>query len=344
MRKFSFLHISDLHLCEPFKNNIYLDGYFLREEMWKSIDNMVNFANEKKVDFIFISGDLFNKDYFTKAHALRFIDALKKFSGKYIFIIFGNHDFVDDKNIMLSIDLPENMIFQFTNEIEEIKLEDYDLSIFLHSWTREIEHVPILETIKFTSKRNILLIHSGMNIDTNYMPILESSIRRFDYVALGHIHKPMKIYKNAFYPGSLTPLNISEEGDHGGIYGVFDGELKTKFVRFSGVKYITKTIDIKNMSLSEIVDTLVTRGGVNVLRLILVGEYTTDIDVKDLEYRLKDYYSAVQIIDNRRFTSDFIENNSEIVKGISEYLNSINCSEEDKTLVLNNAIKFLLEN
>lgn len=344
MRKFSFLHISDLHLCEPFKNNVYLDGYFLREQMWKAIDNAVNFANENQINFIFISGDLFNKNYFTKAHALRFVDALKRFKGENIFIIFGNHDYVDDKNIMLSIDIPENIIFQFTDEVEEIKLEKYDLSIFLHSWAREVEHIPILETIKFTSKRNILLIHSGMNIDSNYMPLSESSIRRFDYVALGHIHKPMQIYKNAIYPGSLTPLNISEEGDHGGIYGEFDSSLKTKFVRFSEVKYVTKTMDISNMSLSEIVDSLVIDSGINILRLILNGEFSTSIDVKDLEYRLKNYYSYVEIIDNRIFTSEFIENNSEIVKGISEYLNSINCSEEDKTLVLNNAIKFLLEN
>lgn len=114
MRGFSFLHISDLHLCEPFKNNIYLDGYFLREEMWKTLQNAVVFANDKSIDFIFITGDIFNKEYFTKAHALRFIEILKSFRGEKIFIIFGNHDFVGGDNILLDVDIPENIINIFS--------------------------------------------------------------------------------------------------------------------------------------------------------------------------------------------------------------------------------------
>lgn len=342
MREFSFLHISDLHLCEPFKNNIYLDGYFLREEMWRTLQNAVMYANDKNIDFIFITGDIFNKEYFTKAHALRFIEILKNFMGEKIFIIFGNHDYVGGDNVLVDVDIPENIIVNFSNEIDEFVLQDYDLSIFMHSWTNSIERIPVIDAIKFKSKRNILLLHSGTNVDSNYMPVAVSSLNRFDYVALGHIHKPMELSKNVCYSGSLTPLSIGETGDHGGMYGVIDEKLKLQFVRLSELKYIDTELNVDGLSYEEIIETLKIEGGINILRLKLKGSKNIYINSDDLKATLSNFYRCVEILDERIYTEEFMKTHSELFAGIVNFLDKKNLDENLRREVIENAIKHLV--
>lgn len=342
MRGFSFLHISDLHLCEPFKNNIYLDGYFLREEMWKTLQNAVVFANDKSIDFIFITGDIFNKEYFTKAHALRFIEILKSFRGEKIFIIFGNHDFVGGDNILLDVDIPENIIVNFSNEIDEFVLPDYDLSIYMHSWTNSVERVPVIDAIKFKSKRNILLLHSGTTVDPSYMPVAISSLNRFDYVALGHIHKPTELSKNACYSGSLTPLSIGETGDHGGMFGVIEEKLKLQFVRLSELKYTDTEINVDGLSYEDIIENLKVENGINILRLKLKGSKNIYINADDLKATLSNIYKYVEIIDERIYTEEFLKKHSEIFEGIVSFLDKKNLDENLRREVIENAIKHLV--
>ena len=342
MRGFSFLHISDLHLCEPFKNNIYLDGYFLREEMWKTLQNAVVFANDKSIDFIFITGDIFNKEYFTKAHALRFIEILKSFRGEKIFTIFGNHDFVGGDNILLDVDIPENIIVNFSNEIDEFVLPDYDLSIYMHSWTNSVERVPVIDAIKFKSKRNILLLHSGTTVDPSYMPVAISSLNRFDYVALGHIHKPTELLKNACYSGSLTPLSIGETGDHGGMYGVIEEKLKLQFVRLSELKYTDTEINVDGLSYEDIIENLKVENGINILRLKLKGSKNIYINADDLKATLSNIYKYVEIIDERIYTEEFMKKHSEIFEGIVSFLDKKNLDENLRREVIENAIKHLV--
>lgn len=342
MKKFSFLHISDLHLCEPFKNNFYLDGYFLREEMWKTLQNAVIFANNKNIEFIFITGDIFNKEYFTKAHALRFIEILKNFRGEKIFIIFGNHDFVGGDNVLLDVDIPENIIVNFSNEIDEFVMPEYNLSIFMHSWTNAVERVPVIDAIKFKSKRNILLLHSGTNVDPGYMPVAISSLTRFDYVALGHIHKPTTVSKNICYPGSLTPLSIGETGAHGGMYGLIDESLKLEFVRLSELQYTNAEIDVDGLSYDDIVEILKIEGGINILRLKIKGSKNIYINVDDLKASLSNFYKFVEIVDERIYTEEFMKEHSEIFEGIVRFLDKKNLDDNLRREVIESAIKHLV--
>lgn len=50
---------------------------------------------------------------------------------------------------------------------------------------------------------------------TGHVPA--SVFSRFDYVALGHLHKPQKASKNSFYSGSPLKYSFSEAGDEKGI-------------------------------------------------------------------------------------------------------------------------------
>lgn len=343
MKEFSFLHISDLHLCEPFNHTIYLDGPILREEMWNSLKNAVDFANDRNIDFIFITGDIFNKDYFNIFYAGKFFEILSKFNGKKIFIIFGNHDFADERNIMLNIDLPENIVFHFLHTIEEFKIDELDLSVFLHSWTKEVEIVPDFNNLKLTSKRNILLLHSGTTLDKGYMPVEINALKKFNYVALGHIHKPTKLSENAFYPGSLTPLSIAETGAHGGIYGRVGTRLETEFVPLSNLRYFDILANVNETDFQHLVKSLKPNNGINILRLTFTGDLDLSLDINYLKYELEKNYKSVQIVDNRRFNKLLIEKNSVLFAKISEFAKLHNLNEKAEDDLINNIVKNMVE-
>ena len=57
---------------------------------------------------------------------------------------------------------------------------------------------------------HVLLAHGG---DAGHIPIDYEHLKwsGFDYIALGHIHKPQIIYEDLMaYPGSLEPLDATE--------------------------------------------------------------------------------------------------------------------------------------
>lgn len=89
-------------------------------------------------------------------------------------------------------------------------------------YSREISS-PLYDEIKVPKDSpmpwNILLAHGG---DEKHIPMSADTFRRsgFDYIALGHIHKPQILEENYLaYPGSLEPLDKNETGHHGFIKG-----------------------------------------------------------------------------------------------------------------------------
>lgn len=244
---------------------------------------------------------------------------------------------------MLNIDLPENIVFHFLNTIEEFKIDELDLSVFLRSWTKEVEIVPDFNNLKLTSKRNILLLHSGTTLDKGYMPVEINALKKFNYVALGHIHKPTKLSENAFYPGSLTPLSIAETGAHGGIYGRVGTRLETEFVPLSNLRYFDILANVNETDFQHLVKSLKPNNGINILRLTFTGDLDLSLDINYLKYELEKNYKSVQIVDNRRFNKLLIEKNSVLFAKISEFAKLHNLNEKAEDDLINNIVKNMVE-
>lgn len=124
---------------------------------------------------------------------------------------------------------------------------------------------------------NILLAHGGdeKHIPINFRRMAEAG---FDYCALGHIHKPKHIVKNKMaYPGSLEPLDRTETGRHGFIYGqIKDGATKIRWEPFNCRSYINLGFAVKpEYSGAKILDILAKQmesmGTQNIYRIILSG-------------------------------------------------------------------------
>ena len=114
--------------------------------------------------------------------------------------------------------------------------------------------------IKNKKKINILITHgsldSGIDENREYNPLTTKELRElgFDYVALGHIHKPDYVGKNIVYPGSPISLGFDELGDRGFIAGNIDEEnkeLKLKFIKTSAKTFAEYSLDTSEINSEE---------------------------------------------------------------------------------------------
>ena len=89
-----FVHIADMHFDSPFttlsdKGNL---GEQRRLEQRKIFKKVIEYIKENKIEYLFISGDLYENQY-VKLSTIEYINNLfKEIPETQIFISPGNHD------------------------------------------------------------------------------------------------------------------------------------------------------------------------------------------------------------------------------------------------------------
>ena len=221
-----FLHSSDFHIASSFEysslpNEINIER---RIDIWKSIERLIEEAKNRKVDFILLSGDLYNEEFVTLLDLKRLINLLNSIRDINIFIIFGNHDPYKENSKWKFIEIPENIYLFKEDFITKYEFTNYDIYgiSFIDNISNNSELFKNLNINK--DKKNFLLIHTDViNPNFRYQPVnMDEMISiGFDYIALGHLHKPLKIADNCYYSGSIEPLSFNEKDLHGIVYGEF---------------------------------------------------------------------------------------------------------------------------
>jgi DNA repair exonuclease SbcCD nuclease subunit len=122
-----FVHTSDLHLDCPFKGVANVDETLqkkLCEATYKTFNNIIDVCLLNQVDFLLISGDIFNaKDKSLKAQ-INSINRLKRLEkdGIKVFIIHGNHDPLNGWSASLS--WPSNVYIFRGETVNKIELKN----------------------------------------------------------------------------------------------------------------------------------------------------------------------------------------------------------------------------
>ena len=296
--KMKIIHTADLHLKKFYKGSLPLEiSNILLEDAWKALGEVFDFSNEVDADLILIAGDLFEREFFNLSDLNRFLDLVKNSSAK-VFLVFGNHDYLSKDNLFLKVDLPENL-YIFRNELDYFEISDlktriYGISYDNFSFKKDFKDLNLDKDFI-----NIGLFHSDLK-DERYLPLAESFLKQFNYVALGHIHKREKVFENTYYAGSLLPLSFKDKGKRGIIY--LDDEKKSiEFKNFSKREFINLDINLKNdMEYSEILKMIQEKIDENNLYRISLLGHSRHPD--DLENFLKENISAFyfEIINNIR--------------------------------------------
>ncbi|WP_353856234.1 DNA repair exonuclease [Bacillus sp. Bos-x628] len=260
MTKLTFIHAADLHLDSPFAGMSSIPSQIfkrLKESTFQSTKHMFDLAIEKNVDFVLLSGDVFDESnrslkaqLFLRKQFLR----LQTY-GIEVFIIYGNHDHLGGE--WTPIEWPENVrVFSsgMPSEHSYYRGEQLVASIYGFSYKeRAVYENMTPHYLKTTDATyHIAMLHgtlAGREGHDAYAPFqLQQLVAQdFDYWALGHIHKREVLHEEPLmiYPGNIQGRHIKETGEKGCyLVHLSEGSEIAEFHSCSDVIFETVIIDI----------------------------------------------------------------------------------------------------
>lgn len=308
------VHTGDLHLGMKFTKASF-DHIYAKQrriELWETFERIIDRCKEIEAHLLLIAGDLFEEDYCTIGDIKRIGSKLKELENTKVIITAGNHDTLGKKSLYRLIKWPSNVYIFDSNVLSKLEFCDINTVVWGLSWDKKEEKRALIDHIRIedNDKINILVIHGDiLNSESQYLPISKEALSSsgFNYVALGHIHKPQTINSRIAYCGSPEPLDFGEIGVHGIIEGAISKERTDMTLKpFSKRMFIVKAIDIKEeMDYHSIEEAILTCGSEdmrrdNLYRITLQGQIDRDIkeQINDLTDTIKENFYYIEIIDN----------------------------------------------
>lgn len=241
-----FLHLADLHIGKRVCEHNMLDEqvYILRE--------ILGIVCEEHPDAVLIAGDVYDKSVPSAEAVAVLDDFLVKLAatGTKVFVLSGNHDSAEriafGGRLMKGMGVYMSPVYN--GEFAPVTLKDEmgEVDLWMLPFVRPADVRACLENdedrdavtdytsamrmaiaqMKFTEgRRNVLVAHqfvtgaerSESEENVGGLDNVDASVfERFDYVALGHIHKPQNVMKDvggtvrARYSGTPLKYSLSE--------------------------------------------------------------------------------------------------------------------------------------
>ncbi len=292
-----FVHISDLHFDIPLSSLSRIENLsdIRRLEQREALKKVIEYIKENNVDVLFISGDLYEHEY-VKQSTIEYINNLfKEIPDTRIFIAPGNHDPYITNSYYSKYSWNEN-VYIFDGKITKISYKECDIYGIgfddFHCNRSKIENVQI----ENKDRINILVMHGSLDDSKkseedyfNYNPINKNTLKnlRFNYVALGHIHKNnIEGNKNIIYPGSLISLGFDELGIHGMVAGeINENGLSTKLIKIDNREFKEEELNITEIiSAEELIEKInsIKTEGKDLYKIILTGKRNFTVDINNL--------------------------------------------------------------
>ncbi|MGI6069259.1 MAG: metallophosphoesterase family protein [Blautia sp.] len=240
-----FIHLADVHLgAAPDAGEAW--SVRREQEIWESFRRAVALAGERKADLLLVAGDLFHRQPLVRE--LREVNYLfSTIPETTVVLTAGNHDYLKRDSAYLRFPWEENVIGLWGETCESVVLPGKNVRVYGCSYhSREIRE-SIYDRVRPADESgiHILLAHGG---DASHAPMDYTALRNagFDYVALGHIHKPQILSGSMAYAGALEPLDRNDTGAHGLIVGECeDHRTKISFLPLAVREYKDLVIPVR---------------------------------------------------------------------------------------------------
>ena len=249
-----FIHVSDLHL------GAFSSFEKIHAIMIKNFTNMMDFAIKENVDFIIISGDIFDSPYSMFNDLKNVVKKFREFieKDKKIYTIPGSHDRKYSERTIYDI-LVASGIFTDVSRYENGRLipthdERTGFNLYGVGGLENSMDIEIIKKIeKVNDNNSIFLFHAaieGILPNVKSLKIWELP-DGFSYYAGGHVHKRQILEKNGrlvVYPGIFFAstqdeiFNIQERG-----FALVE-DFKIRFID-SELKVSKLNINVENKSM-----------------------------------------------------------------------------------------------
>lgn len=260
----SFIHAADLHLDSPFKGLANVPDHIfsqIRNSTFQALERLIDIAIQKKVDFVLLSGDLFDNE----KQSLRAQLFLKKGFEKLkkhqitVYLSYGNHDFI--RGNRHPVTYPEN-VYVFPDET--VRSYSYVKNgrelAYIYGFSYENRAVTENKAEQYVIEKpevpfHIAMLHGSVlgNEEHNvYAPFQRKELidQDFDYWALGHIHKRQILHQanpSIVYPGNIQGRNRKETGEKGCYYvRLSKRETELTFIPLQSILFTEATVDLSS--------------------------------------------------------------------------------------------------
>ena len=224
-----FIHTADLHLASPFQGLTKVPGQLWQrvyDSTFVAFQKIVDAAIDERVDFVVITGDIYDGERKSIAAVNFFNEQLGRLADRQIpvFLCYGNHDF--QQVTATNQSLPANT-HVFGNQVTtaDLKLADGSrvaVTGFSYGQRWIEQDVAKQYPIKGPVDWQIGLLHGApyqAGTDNHYAPftVAELESKHYDYWALGHIHKHQQLAAAPpiVYSGIPQGRHKNEAGSHG---------------------------------------------------------------------------------------------------------------------------------
>jgi exonuclease SbcD len=261
-----FIHTADWHLGKIiYSNYMTLDQKYI-------LDKFLAYLSKTPPDVLLIAGDLYDRGIPPSEAVNLLNEVLSKIVLELkipTLIISGNHDSDERLEFLNGILSNMNLHIEGTlkKEVKKITFNDEygPVNFFMLPYV-DLQKASDIFEINFEDKtqllkhyldsidldedeRNVLIAHEyimgGLNSESERPLSIGGSeyvdpdiFEKFDYVALGHLHRPQKI-KNSYYSGSLLKYSFSEASHIKGMNLVEmkeKGNIKVEKLSFNAAK------------------------------------------------------------------------------------------------------------
>lgn len=260
------VHLSDLHLGKR------VNEFSMLEDQTYILTKIINVIDEEKPEAIIIAGDVYDKSVPSAEAVQLFDDFLVRLAKRRlsVFVISGNHDsperiafggrLMNASGIYMSpvyggtvapvtlTDSHGEVNFYMLPFIKPAHARrffpDEEISGYTDAVRVAVENMRIDD-----GARNVLITHQfvtgAQRSDSEEVSVGGSdnvdvtAFGNFDYVALGHIHRPQNVKSNVRYCGTPLKYSFSEAGDEKSLTVAElgkKGELKIKSVPLSPLR------------------------------------------------------------------------------------------------------------
>lgn len=246
-----FIHCADIHLDRPFELHHHVSDAILsdiKQSSFSSFTRLVTDAVRGKVDFVLISGDLYDITH-ASIHTMVFLskqfERLKD-AGIFVYIVYSETDHL----YPWTADWPDNVIV-FNDHVETYEfITKSGEIIYIHGMSSQctkesLEHFP---TNQVDQSIHIGMLHTevsgGSEITTT-----DLNPKLYHYWALGGIHDRRIVSElpHIHYAGNMQGTSREElnkkgyllvEGDHASLEVVF---VPTQWIRFEQAEIAIET-------------------------------------------------------------------------------------------------------
>jgi len=248
------LHCSDIHLDTPYVGLSPEKSDERRRGLRSTFMHMMEYVRNGGIDYVLISGDLFETRYATNSTAeliIREMRNCKDFNTRFI-IAPGRCDAYNDNPIYTSGRLPDNCYVFDSEALSRFDFDEDKLTVYGWAFgTESMSENPLYEKhVDDGTKINIVCGYADLDgeVDSVTCPISRNDLKRFgaDYYALGSRHGGTdfeSLGASIFsYSGALESTGFDEPG--------VGGAKLISVKRFASGEI---SIEAKNMSFGQIV-------------------------------------------------------------------------------------------